>query len=83
MFPSKQFYFGLLLSLLSSCVVAIKWRDTGGSIALEEAWTIPELMYQVKSVQILFMLIISPTHHSDTIVFIGIHIDVASLTRST
>ena len=51
MFPSKQFYFGLLLSLFSSCVVAIKWRDTGGSIALEEAWAIPELMYQVKSVQ--------------------------------
>ncbi len=39
--------FVLLLSFASR-ISARKWRDTGtGFIALEEAWTIPELLSQV------------------------------------
>ncbi|KAF8968795.1 hypothetical protein BDZ97DRAFT_1755084 [Flammula alnicola] len=39
----------LILLLLASSprLFARKWRDTGGTIVLEEAWTIPELVDQV------------------------------------
>ncbi|KAF8809855.1 amidohydrolase 2 [Phlegmacium glaucopus] len=46
MFPSKQTSLGLLF-LLSSGTVARNWHDTGGGIILEEAWTIPDLLFQV------------------------------------
>ena len=49
MLPSRNFFFCLqVLFLLSFQAVARKWRDTGGGIIMEEAWTIPELLFQIR-----------------------------------
>ena len=53
MFLPKSFFVGfqVLLFLLSfQAVASRKWRDTGGGIILEEAWTIPDLLFQVRFV---------------------------------
>ena len=50
MLSSKQiFHFGFLF-LLSSATVARKIQNTGGGIVFEEAWTIPELTFQIRFV---------------------------------
>lgn len=46
MFASLRTLSTILLSF-SPCLYARKWRDTGGSIALEEAWTVPALSGQL------------------------------------
>ena len=49
MLPSRLFFFGLeVLFFHSFPAVARKWRDTGGGIIMEEAWTIPELLFQIR-----------------------------------
>ncbi|KAF8968793.1 hypothetical protein BDZ97DRAFT_329211 [Flammula alnicola] len=48
MFLSSTRSFVVLLLVVSPCLLARKWRDTGsGTIVFEEAWTIPELVPQV------------------------------------
>jgi hypothetical protein len=48
-FQSTLYYMTVIASVPS--VAARKWADSGtGAIALEEAWTIPELLYQIQCV---------------------------------
>jgi 2,3-dihydroxybenzoate decarboxylase len=44
---SLRTFFALILLVLLPATLGRKWHDSGsGSIALEEAWTIPELIFQ-------------------------------------
>ncbi|KAF8890785.1 hypothetical protein BD779DRAFT_249261 [Infundibulicybe gibba] len=41
--------FLFILAIVSNPVASRKWRDTGGSIVLEEAWTVPALAGQINA----------------------------------
>ena len=82
MLPSRNIFFGLqVLFLLSIRAAARKWRDTGGGIILEEAWTIPELLYQIRLVSTNpfspFFWANAP-RDSNTTIAIGADINIAS-----
>ena len=84
MSPSKNFFFqvGLqiqILSVLSFQTVARKWRDTGGGIIMEEAWTIPELLFQVRFVSTNPFSLFSANapRDSNTIIARGTHINAS------
>ncbi|KAF5329480.1 hypothetical protein D9619_009128 [Psilocybe cf. subviscida] len=42
----KLFWLPAFVYLPAVCLAKRNWRDTGGTIILEEAWTIPELLFQ-------------------------------------
>ncbi|KAF8153948.1 amidohydrolase 2 [Crassisporium funariophilum] len=55
----KRNIFYLTL-FFAPCITARKWRDSGsGSIIFEEAWTIPELLFQIGSVFTFERMVIS------------------------
>ena len=80
MVPSRNFFFGLqVLFLLSFRAVARKWRDTGGGIIMEEAWTIPELLFQIRFTSInsfSLYFFANVFRDSNTTIAIGTNIDI-------
>jgi hypothetical protein len=42
----KLFWLRALVYLPAFCLAKRNWHDTGGTIVMEEAWTIPELLFQ-------------------------------------
>ena len=83
MLPPKKIFFSLqVLFLLSFRAVARKWRDNGGGIIFEEAWTIPELLFQIRFVSSnpfsLFLFFANAFRDSNTTIATGTNIHIAS-----
>ena len=81
MFPSRNFFLSLqVLFLLSFQAVARKWRDTGGGIIMEEAWTIPELLFQIRFTSTRLrcnFFFANVLRDSNTTIAIGTNINIA------